>query len=42
MQARGEFTGLNKVDMMILAKAVFPESSIRPNLGAILILYLNL
>ncbi|KAK1608094.1 hypothetical protein QYE76_031767 [Lolium multiflorum] len=41
LQARGDFTRLNEEDMMILAKAVFPQSNLLPNLGAILVLYLN-
>ena len=41
LHARGDFTRLNGENMMILAKAVFPESNIRLNLGALLILYLN-
>jgi hypothetical protein len=41
LQARGDFTKVNEEDMMILAKVVFPESNIRPNLGAILIFYLH-
>jgi hypothetical protein len=41
LQERGNFTRLNEEDMMVLAKAVFPECNLRPNLGAILVLYLN-
>ncbi|KAK1680875.1 hypothetical protein QYE76_041723 [Lolium multiflorum] len=41
IMARGDFTRLNDEDMMVLAKAVFPERNLRPNLGAILVLYLN-
>jgi hypothetical protein len=41
LQARSDFTRVNEEDMMILANAVFPDRNIRPNLGALLILYLN-
>jgi hypothetical protein len=41
LQARGDFTRLNEEDMMILAKVVFPDSNIHPNLGTLLIIYLN-
>ena len=41
LQARGDFRRLNEEDMMILAKFAFPDSNIRPNLGALLIIYLN-
>ncbi|KAK1668104.1 hypothetical protein QYE76_056263 [Lolium multiflorum] len=41
LQTQGDFTKLNEEDMMILGKAGFPESNLLPNLGAILVLYLN-
>jgi hypothetical protein len=41
LQACDDFTRLNEEDMMILPKAMFPDSNIRPNLGVLLILYLN-
>jgi hypothetical protein len=41
LEARGDFTRFSEEDMMVLAKAMFPECNLRPNLGAILVLYLH-
>jgi hypothetical protein len=41
LQACGDFTRVNEEGMMVLAKDVFPNSNIRPNLGALLIIYLK-
>ena len=41
LQARGEITRVNEEDMAVLAKAVVPNCNVTPNLGAILVLYLE-
>ena len=41
LQARGDFTRVNEEDMMVLAKVVFPNNNTRPNLGALLVIYLK-
>jgi hypothetical protein len=41
LQARNEFTRLNEEDMLVLSKVVIPECNMMPNLGAILLFYLD-
>ena len=41
LQARHDFTRVNEEDMIVLAKAAFPNCNIIPNLGAILLMYLK-
>jgi hypothetical protein len=41
VRALNEFTRVNKEDMLVLAKAAIPECNMMPNLGAILLFYLD-
>jgi hypothetical protein len=41
LQARNEFTRVNEEDMVVLAKAAILECNMMPNLGAILLFYLD-
>jgi hypothetical protein len=41
LQARNEFTRVNEEDMLVLAKPAILECNMMPNLGAILLFYLD-